>query len=77
MNAVPVDGYTHLKRDISSGAIMNTNFSEYDNYIKLKKNKELEKVKFDTALDDISTLKSEISEIKNLLLTLVKNNERL
>ena len=74
MDKINVEGHSNLKRDISSGAILNTDYSEYEKYIMIRTQKESERVKLDTALNEISVLKSEISEIKNLLLNLGKQN---
>lgn len=75
MNTLPVEGYLHLKRDIDSGAIMNTNITEYENYLKLKKSKEQERETIIRLTNDMNVVQSELSEIKTLLLKLVKNNE--
>jgi len=72
MNTLPVEGYKHLQRDINSGAIMNTNIDEYENYLRLKSQKEGEKVRIEMLTNDIDVLKLELKEIKTLLLKLVK-----
>lgn len=54
---VKVDGHENLYRDLSSGAIINTNKLVTKNFSK----------QFINAVDDINTLKEEISEIKKLL----------
>lgn len=75
MDKINVEGFNNLKRDFSTGAIINTDRSEYEKFLKLKNIKEFEKEKLDTAISDISVLKSELSEIKSLIQLLVKNNE--
>jgi len=73
MNKLIVDGHPSLYRDTSSGAIINDNSYEYDNYIKnyeLRKNKS---ERIDKIEEDLNSLKSDINDIKNLLLKL---NER-
>lgn len=72
MDKLNVEGYLNLKRDINSGAILNTDTSEYENYLKAKMMREYDRVQLDTAFNEISMLKSEISEIKELLFQLVK-----
>ena len=47
-----------------SGAIINTNVSEYNNYMVMKNKKQSEK-------DELDKIKSDIQEIKNLLKELV------
>lgn len=63
---IPVEGHTGLFRDERSNAIINTNDIEYENYLKTKKNILSEK-------EEIQNLKSEVSEIKQLLLQLLNN----
>lgn len=75
MDKINVEGFSNLKRDFSTGAIINTDSSEYEKFLKLKNIKESEKEKLDTAISDISVLKLELSEIKSLIQLLVKNNE--
>ena len=77
MEIVNVEGHSHLKRDVSSGAIVNTDNSEYEKYLRIKEQKENDRVKLDTAIEQISVLKSELDEIKNLILSLGKPNGRI
>lgn len=74
---INVEGYNNLKRDITTGAILNTDSSEYEKYLNLKKIKSTEKDKINTIIEDISVLKSELSELKTLLTNLVKQNGRI
>ena len=60
---IKVKGHEGLYRDPSTGAIINLE----------KPSKQTISKKLNTAIDDINTLKSEISEIKNLLSQLIKN----
>lgn len=61
-----VNGYF---RDEKTGAIINTNYTEYDRFI-AQKNQHLEYVK---TKKELSELKSEIEELKRLLLERVKD----
>ncbi len=61
---IPVKGHKGLFRDEESGAIINTNVSEYNNYMDMKNKKQSEK-------DELDKIKSDIQEIKNLLKELV------
>jgi hypothetical protein len=74
MDKINVEGHSNLKRDMSSGAILNTDYSEYEKYLMIRAQKESDRVKLDTAMNEISVLKSELTEIKNLLLNLGKQN---
>ncbi len=61
---IPVKGHKGLFRDEESGAIINTDVSEYNNYMVMKNKKQSEK-------DELDKIKSDIQEIKNLLKELV------
>lgn len=61
---IPVEGHKNLYRDEKTGAIINCDENEYRQYIALKKQKNSQK-------SEIENLKNEISEIKNLLYTLI------
>lgn len=62
-----VQGYDHLIRDESTKSIINTNVSEYENYLKMKQIKESEVERIKRIEDDLSSLKGDIDEIKFLL----------
>lgn len=57
---IPVEGHRGLYRDGSTGAIINSNESEYNEYLKLKNIKLSEK-------NEIKILKAEIEELKTLI----------
>jgi hypothetical protein len=57
---IPVEGHKGLYRDEISGGIVNCNDNEYEDYMKLKNKKILEK-------QEINTLKNEIENLKSLL----------
>lgn len=57
---IPVEGYRGLYRDDVTGAIVNSNDSEYNEYLKLKNIKLSEK-------NEIKSLKMEIEELKELI----------
>ena len=54
--------------------IINTNKLEYDEYIARRKQKQNEKQKVDNLERDVSTLRNEITEIKDMLRSLVNGN---
>ena len=60
---IPVEGNSNLKRDPKTGAILNTDRSEYEKYVAQREAKELDK-------ERLNKLESEISEIKQLLVKL-------
>lgn len=59
-NLIPVDGHKNLYRDRNTGAIVNCNTFEYDQYVKMKNAKLKEK-------EEINQIKQDIDEIKSLL----------
>ena len=67
-----VEGHTSLVRDIGSNAIVNTNVSEYQMYMKRVKSREQQGDQIRNAVKEINTLKAELREIKNLLKDIVK-----
>lgn len=58
---IPVEGHKNLFRDENSGAIVNLNSYEYNQYLKLKKQKNDEK-------NEIDSLKKDVEEIKKMLM---------
>ena len=66
---IPVEGHTALGRDPASNAILNTDTSQYDAYIKARK-KAKEK---DRSLQD---LKDEVAELKALLMDVVQKQDK-
>ena len=67
-----VEGHTSLVRDVGSNAIVNTNVSEYQMYMKRVKSREQQGDKLRSVCKEINTLKTELREIKNLLKEIVK-----
>jgi len=64
-----------LARDISSGAVINTNATDYMNYMaKMNAQKSLQE-KISSNSNDIQNLKTDVAEIKQLLISLI-NKER-
>lgn len=67
-NSVKVEGHSDLRKDIFSGAVVNNDRTAYERYLQSKKNFE----KMHSTVEDINTLKEEMSEIKTLLKELLK-----
>ena len=63
-----------MYRDTDSNCIINTNKSEYEQYLARKQQKQSEVNKVDNLERDISTLRNEITEIKDMLRSLVNGN---
>lgn len=69
-----VKGKEGLVRDLSSGAIINTNTSDFENYLKKRSaNKQLRE-DLDQQSKEINNIKNEIGEIKQLLIKLINNS---
>ena len=65
-----VEGHNNLIRDQNSNAILNTDSSEYNNYISLRAKRKQGTDRIDNMEDDLKSLKDDINEIKTLLRTL-------
>ena len=78
MELGPILGFDNLARDLETGAILNldTNAALGLKLVKEKKRKEKEQLEKNTS--DINSIKSEVSEIKNMLKILIegKNDGR-
>lgn len=66
-----VAGHEGLIRDSSTGAIVNTNRSEYEDYIQRKRLAEQREKILSEHTDEINNMKNELREIKDLLIRLV------
>ena len=71
-DTLKVEGHTHLVRDVNSNAIINTNTSDYQLYMKRVKVREKEADKLRNAVKEINNLKKDIREIKELIKEIVK-----
>ncbi len=72
MKKLKVEGHPNLTRDTSSHAIINNNVDDYQNYMKTYKYRQSEKDRLASMESDLTSLKTEINEIKNLLINLNK-----
>ena len=70
MNYSNVEGHSDLIRDNSTGAILNNDKSEYENYIRMRAKRKEGTDRIDNMEDDLKSLKDDINEIKTLLRTL-------
>ena len=68
-----VDTDVSLLRDTDTNAIVNTNRSEFDKFMKLSEAKYKEKEEFETLKSDVNTMKNDLDEIKSLLKSIVHN----
>ena len=75
MAHIKVEGHSNLVRDEKTKAVLNTNMGDYDRYIKLKKIREDDNRKIEDLEDDISGIKNDLQEIKNLLGNLLNGSK--
>ena len=64
-----------LVRDPRNNAILNTNKSEYDEYMKAKKKAASKTEKVQKLESEVNDIKNDLSEIKSLLLDLAKKQD--
>lgn len=68
---VKVAGHDGLVRDVSTKAIVNTNAADYQRYIKQREAQAERQAQIDRHETDIIEIKSDLTEIKQLLLALL------
>lgn len=71
---VKVEGKEGLVRDLSSGAIINTNTSEFENYMRKRNASKQLREELEEQSKEINNIKNEIGEIKQLLIKLINNS---
>ena len=69
-----VEGFDNLVRDTRSSAIINTNVTEYQLYMKRLKARQSDTTKIQDACREINSLKQEMIEIKNLIKEMVNKD---
>ena len=72
---IPVEGHEHKWRDPYSNAIVNTNADAYTKYMNAHKNRSQKDKSVHTLQNEVSALKSDISDMKAMLLQLVENKD--
>jgi hypothetical protein len=71
MDRLKVEGYKELERDVNSKAIINTNRSAYETYMKSMEQRKKERDQLRDTVREINSLKCEMHEIKSLLIQLM------
>lgn len=74
MTFVEIEGKQGLIRDLNSGAILNTNVTEYENHIARRHQQREERRKIAQQENEINNIKQELSDIKQLLQALLRQN---
>ena len=67
MNYTNVEGHSDLIRDNSTGAILNNDSSQYNQYLTLRAKRQQGTNRIDNMENDLKSLKDDINEIKTLL----------
>tara|TARA_B100000674_G_scaffold39423_1_gene27485 strand:- start:344 stop:577 length:234 start_codon:yes stop_codon:yes gene_type:complete len=71
-----IEGHSDLVKDMHSKAVINTNRSAYLAAVQRKKNLDAQRDSLRDATREINILKSEMHEIKSLLVKLVEKDGR-
>ena len=74
MDSIKVSGYDNLVRDPKTNSIINTNMSEYNEYISRRDFKLKENQKVQNLESDVANMKEDLDEIKFLLRRLVNGS---
>ena len=72
---VKVKDHLGLVRDPRTNAILNTNKSEYDEYMKAKKKNASKSERVEKLETDVNDIKNDLNEIKSLLLDLARKQD--
>lgn len=76
MNLIPVEGQKDLYRDPRTNAIINTNKNDYECYIMRRESLQNQKKKIELIEDEITDIRSDLNEIKTLLIRMANNESK-
>jgi len=71
-NLIPVEGKPNLYRDLSSGAIVNTDNLSYKQHLQHTKSLENQKIRMEILENKVNQINEDLGEIKSLLKNLIK-----
>lgn len=71
MEYLKVEGHNNLLRDPHTNSIINTNMTEYQQYLARRNVKNEENEKLQNLETDVSNMKNDLDEIKSLLRSLI------
>ena len=74
MDYIKVKGHDHLIRDPKTNAIINTNMSEYNEYLSRRDSKLKNNQKVQNLESDVANMKEDLDEIKFLLRRLINES---
>ena len=72
---IPVENREGWFRDPESHAVVNCNKSQYEQYMASYNKREKKEKSFNTLQNDVDALKSDISDMKSMLLKLVEKTD--
>ena len=75
MTVLKIKDRDHLVKDIETGAVINTDTQAYEKRIKLRFETQRQRDQLRDAVREINTIKSEIHEMKSLLIKLVEKED--
>jgi len=75
MGYLKIEGRSELLRDEKTNAILNKDMNGYESYLKNKKIKEDNASRMKSLENEVSNIKEDLSEIKNLLISLVSDSK--
>jgi hypothetical protein len=68
---IPVEGHNSFSRDPKTGAILNTNKSQYEKYVATRNKLRSDEEKLNKTAEQVEELKKDVGEIKDMLLQLI------
>ena len=75
MKYLKVEGHPNLLRDPNTNCIINTNMSEYQEYVLRREAKNDENQKIQNLESDVANMKGDLDEIKSLLRSLINGSK--
>jgi hypothetical protein len=75
MDYLKVEGYSNLIRDPNTNSIINTNMTEYQEYVLRRETKNNENQKIQNLESSVANMKGDLDEIKSLLRSLVDGSK--
>jgi hypothetical protein len=73
---IKVEGNSDLVRDADTLAILNTNRTDYENYLRKRDSILSEKQQIQLQAEEINNLKEDLNEIKQMLSALLKDRTK-
>lgn len=74
MDYIKIEGHSSLVRDSKNNSILNTNMTEYNEYLQRREMNEQESQKIQNIENDLANIRGDIDEIKNLLRSLTNES---